>query len=427
MTIFVLTTVLIVTIVIGMPIAFCLGFAALVTFFFMDPIMLDVIAQKMFTGIDSFPLMAIPFFIFAGELMGKGGITMRLIKFADVVIGGVRGGLGLANVMASMFFGGITGSAIADASALGTIEIPMMVKAGYSPDFSAGITCASACIGPVIPPSIPMVIYATAVGTSIGGLFAAGAVPGIVVGLALMLTVYIISVRNDFPVRKQRISMGTFINSFKDALAALLMPGIILGGIMGGVFTPTEAASVAVAYAFILTVFFYKEVKIRDLPEMLKNTAVTTAIVLILVSTSNVFAWIIMMEQVAAKLGGIFGSMDKYVFLLFVNILLLFVGTFMDNCPAILILAPILTPIAISLGVHPLHFGIIFVVNMVIGLITPPLGQVLFVAVPISKISFERVTMGTMPFLLVEIVILLVITYVPELSLFLPRLFGFIK
>lgn len=421
----IMTVVLVVTIALGMPIAFCLGFSAVIAFLFMDPIMLNVIAQKMFTGLDSFPLMAIPFFIFAGELMGKGGITLRLLKFADIIVGRFRGGLGLANVLASMFFGGITGSAIADCSALGSVEIPMMIKAGYDPDFAAGITCASACIGPVIPPSIPMVIYACAVGASIGGLFIAGVIPGIIIGLTLMITTYFISIKRNYPVRKNPVPIREFLVGLKDALTALIMPIIILGGIIGGIFTPTEAASVAVAYAFILTVFVYKEVKFSDLPEMLKTTSVTTAIVLILVSTSNVFAWVIMMEQVAQKLGSLFGSMDKIVFLLMVNILLLFVGTFMDNCPAILILAPILTPTALLLGIHPLHFGIVFVVNMVIGLITPPLGQVLFVACPLAKISFERVTIGTLPFLIVEIIVLLMITYIPLLTLYLPKLLGF--
>ena len=425
MTITILTIVLIVTIALGMPIAFCLGFSAIASFFFMDPILMDVIAQKMFTGLDSFPLLAIPFFIFAGELMGKGGITKRLLLFADMVVGRVCGGLGLADVLASMIFGGITGSAIADVSALGSVVIPMMKEDGYDADFAAGLTCAAACIGPIIPPSIPMVIYATAVGASIGGLFLAGYLPGILIGLSLMVTAYIISVKKKYPIRKIKISFKGYITGFKDALTALIMPLIIMGGIMGGIFTPTEAASVAVAYSFILSVFVYKEVKLSDIPDILKNTAVTTAVVLILVSTSNVFSWIIMMEQVAVKLSALFGSMDKFAFLLFVNLLLLFVGTFMDNCPAILILAPILTPIALALGIHPLHFGIIFVVNMVIGLITPPLGQVLFVAVPIADISFERVTRGTFPFLIVEIIILLVITYVPFLTLYIPKLFGY--
>ncbi len=423
MVISILTVVLIVTMLMGMPIAFALGFSAVVAFLFMDPIMMDVIAQKMFTGLNSFPLMAIPFFIFAGELMGRGGITKKLLDFADIIVGRMIGGLGLANVLASMLFGGITGSAIADVSALGSIEIPMMVEAGYEPSLSAGVTCASACIGPIIPPSIPMVIYATAVGSSIGGLFLAGYFPGILIGLALMLTTYIVAKRKRVPVRKTRHSFSEYINSFKSAFSALVMPLIIMGGILGGIFTPTEAASVAVAYTFILSVFIYKTVKLSDLPDILKNTAVTTAVVLILVSTSNVFAWIVMMEQVAVKIGNLFGTMDKYIFLLFVNVLLLFVGTFMDNIPAILILAPILAPIAVLLGIHQLHFGIIFVVNLVIGLITPPLGQVLFVAVPIAKIKFEKVAWGTFPFLMVEICCLFIITYVPFLTLYLPRLF----
>jgi len=422
----ILITVLIVTIVLGMPVAFCLGFAALVAFFFMDPIFINIIAQKMFTGIDCFPLMAVPFFILAGELMGKGGITKRLLIFADMIVGNLRGGLAMANVIASMLFGGITGSAIADCSALGSIEIPMMVKDGYDPDFSAGITAASACIGPIIPPSIVMVIYAMAVGTSIGGLFLAGYIPGILISLALIITVHFIAIKRKYPINKRKYSFKEYIIGFRDAISALIMPLIIMGGILGGIFTPTEAASVAVTYAFILTVFIYKEVKLSDLPDMLINTAVITAVVLILVSTSNIFGWIVTVEQIATKLGVLFGSLDKYLFLFFINLFLLFVGTFMDNTPVILILGPILAPISVSLGINPLHFGIIFVMNMVIGLITPPLGQVLFVAVPIANISFERVVRGISPFLIVEIIILFIITYVPFFTIYLPKLFGYV-
>lgn len=423
MSIAILTTVLIFTMAIGMPIVWALGFSSLIAFFFMDPMMMNVLAQKMFTGLNSFPLLAIPFFILAGELMGRGGITKKLMDFADLIVGRITGGLGLANVLASMLFGGITGSAIADVSALGSIEIPMMVEADYDPEFSAGVTCSSACLGPIIPPSIPMVIYASAVGTSIGGLFLAGYLPGILIGLSLMVVTFFIAKKRNVPVRKIKYSFRDYIRITKEAIPSLIMPLIIMGGILGGIFTPTEAASVAVAYTFILTVLITKTVKYSEIPEIIKNTAITTAVVLILVSTSNVFAWIIMMEQVAVKIGAAFLGMNKFVFLLFVNLLLLFVGTFMDNIPAILILAPIFSPIATSLGIHPLQFGLIFVLNLVIGLITPPLGQVLFVAVPIAKIKFERVAIGTLPFLIVEIICLFIITYVPFFTVYLPNLF----
>ena len=421
----VLGIVALVTMALGMPIAWALGVAGLAALAAMGPMPLQVIPQKLFTGIDSFPLMAIPFFILSGELMGKGGITARIMKFADCVVGWIRGGLGLANVLASMLFGGITGSAIADCSCLGPIEIQMMTEAGYDAEFSAGVTASSACIGPIIPPSIPMVVYASAVGVSIGGLFVAGMIPGIVIGLALMAVVYIMSVKRKYPKRKERLTAQMFFKIFIEAIPAIVMPVIILGGILGGIFTPTEAASVAVVYAFILTIFFYKSVKLSDLPKMLCNTAVTTGVVLILASTSNLFSWIVTMEQVGPKLGALFINYNRNMFLLMVNVLLLFVGMFMDNCPAILILGPILAPIATSLGIHPLHFGIVFVLNMVIGLITPPLGQVLFVACPISNLTLEEVTRGTLPFMITEIVVLFLITYIPALTMWLPRLLGF--
>jgi tripartite ATP-independent transporter DctM subunit len=421
----VLALVFIVTMALGMPIAWAMVIAGLAAMIVMGPIPLQVIAQKLFTGIDSFPLMAIPFFILSGELMGKGGITERLMKLADCVVGWIRGGLGLANVLASMMFGGITGSAIADCSALGPIEIQMMLEAGYDAETSAGVTAASACIGPIIPPSIPMVVYATAVGTSIGGLFVAGIVPGIIIGVALMAVFYSLALKKNYPRRTERLTARQFFDVVVEAFPALMMPIIMLGGILGGVFTPTEAASVAVVYSLVLTMVFYKTVTLSDLRQMLCNAAITTGVVLILASTSNVFSWIITMEQVGPKLGALFLGQSKIVFLMLVNILLLFVGTWMDNCPAILILAPILAPIAVDLGIHPLHFGLIFVYNMVIGLITPPLGQVLFVACPISNLNLEEVTRGTLPFLITEIVVLLLLTYVPELTLWLPRMFGF--
>lgn len=417
---------LVVAMAMGMPIAWALGISGVMALFAMGNVPFQVIPQKLFTGIDSFPLMAIPFFILSGELMQKGGITKKLVVMADYLVGWMPGGLGHANIVDSMFFGGITGSAIADASALGPIEFQMMTEAGYDPETSIGLTAASACMGPIIPPSIPMVVYATAVGTSIGGLFVAGVIPGILIGLSMMIVLYFIAKKRKYPRRIERLTAREFFRGIFDAVPSLVMPALIMGGILGGIFTPTEAASVAVVYAFVLTMIFYKTVVWSDIPAMLIRTAITTGVVLVLASTSNLFSWVITMEQVGPKLGNLFINLDRVWFLLMVNVLLLFVGTFMDNCPAILILAPILAPIAYRLGVHPLHFGIIFVVNMVIGLITPPLGQVLFVCCPVSNLSLERVTKGVFPFLVTEIVVLVILTYIPEISLWLPRQMGFL-
>ena len=419
--------VLFLAIALGMPIAWALGVSSIAGLLQMGPIPFQIIAQKLFSGVDSFPMMAIPFFILAGDLMAKGGLSTMLLEFANIMVGWIRGGLALASIVASMIFGGITGSAIADCCALAPVEIPMMVKAGYDKKFATGLVCGAACVGPIIPPSIPMILYAVATGVSIGGMFAAGMVPGIVVGVALMVLAYFMSVKRKYPRRTEKIPFGILVRRTVKALPAVLMPVIILGGILGGVFTPTEAAAVAVVYALVLSIFFYKDVKWSDLPRMFANAGMVSAVVLILASTSNLFGNLMTMEQVGPKLVAFLEHMNKYLFLLSVNLLLLWIGTFMDNAPPILILGPILAPLAVALGIHPLHFGTIFIVNMIIGLITPPLGQVLFVAVPITRLRFEDVARGTMPFLIVELLVLGLITYIPEMSLWMPRLLGFVK
>jgi C4-dicarboxylate transporter DctM subunit len=409
---------------IGVPVGWALGISAIGSIILMD-VSLSTVPQKIITGMDSFPLMCIPFFILAGELMGKGGLTKRLLKFAVIVVGFIRGGLALANVLASMIFGGITGSAVADASAVGAVEIPMMVENGYSRSFSAAITGASACIGPIIPPSIPIVIYAMAVsGASIGGLFAAGVIPGILVGMALMIAVYIISCKRNYPKREDKLHFKEIIVGFQDAFLALVMPVIIIGGIISGIFTPTEAAAVAVAYAFVVTYFIYRTIKLSDLPDIFLKTGVVSAIVVIIIGTSNLFGMVIAFEQLAIKLGRILEPLGYFSFILAVNIIFLIVGTFLDLAPAILILGPIFAPIAYNLGINPLHFGTIVVVNLVIGMITPPVGLILFVVGPIANVSIEKVTKEILPFMLVEIGVLFLVSYVPIMSLFIPRLFG---
>jgi tripartite ATP-independent transporter DctM subunit len=422
----VLIGVLLITMILGVPIAWCLGVSALVALILMD-MPLSIVPQKIFSGMDIFPMLCLPFFILAGEIMAHGGLSRRLLDFAVICIGFVRGGLALANVMASMLFGGITGAATADASALGSVEIPMMVENGYDAKFSAAITAASACIGPIIPPSLPVVIYALAVsGVSIGGLFAAGMIPGILVGVALMIASYIISVRRQYPKREYKVSAREVVTATKDALLAIITPVIIIGGIIGGIFTPTEAASVAVVYSFVISFFVYRELKLADLPGMFLRSGVISAVVMIIIATANIFGVVVAFEQLAQKLEVLVQPLGYYGFILAINVIFLIVGMFMDQNPAILILAPVFAPIAANLGIEPIHFGIIVIMNLVIGLITPPLGQVLFVVCPIAKVSFEDVAKEVFVFILVEIGVLLLVSYVPFISTFMPRLFGYI-
>jgi len=411
---------------IGLPVAWSLGISGLIAIPLMG-LPFSVVSRKIFTGMNIYVLMCIPFFILTGEIMAKGGITKRLLNFAVLLIGRIRGGLSLANVLASMLFGGITGSAVADASALGSIEIPMMVENGYDEDFSAAITSASACIGPIIPPSIPVVIYSMAVGggVSIGALFAAGIVPGILVGVALMIACYIISKIRNYPKREEKVAIKELLVGFKDAFLALMTPIIILGGVVGGVFSPTEAGAVAVVYSFIISFFVYRELKLSDLPALFLRAGKVSAMVMIIIGTSNIFGMVIAYQQVGLKLAEFLKPMGCYSFILSINIILLIVGSFLDNNPAIIILAPIFAPIAARLGISPIHFGVIFVMNLIIGLITPPLGEVLFVAAPIAGISFERITKAVLPFLIIEIGVLLLVSYVPFISMWVPKILGF--
>jgi tripartite ATP-independent transporter DctM subunit len=412
---------------IGIPIAWALGISGFGALILMGT-PLHTVPQKIFTGMDCFPLMCIPFFILAGDLMTKGGLTSRLVKFALVIVGGIRGGLALANVIVCMFFGGVTGSGIADSSAVGSAVIPMMIKTGYGRAFSAAITGAAGCMGPIIPPSIPVVVYAMAVGgASIGGMFAAGLVPGVLIGFGLMAAVYVISRRRSYPKRKEKITFKESIIALKDALLALMMPLIILGGIISGIFTPTEAASVAVIYSFVVSYFIYRELRLSDLPEIFLRSGVTSAVVMIIIGTSNVFGLVVAFEQLALKLETILRPMGYISFIIAVNVIFLIVGTFMDQNPAILILAPIFAPIAIHLGMHPIHFGIIVVINLVIGLITPPLGEILFIVGPLARVSIEDVTKEILPFMAIEIVILFLVSYVPSIPLYVPKLLGYIR
>jgi tripartite ATP-independent transporter DctM subunit len=412
----------------GIPIAWCLGIAGLAGLFAMGNVPLSMVPQKIFSGMDIFPMLCLPFFILAGELMGQGSIGDRLLKFAMVCVGRVRGGLSLANVLNSMFFGGITGSATADASSVGAIEFKLMVKSGYDAPFSAAITAASSCMGPIIPPSLPVVIYAVAVsGVSIGGLFAAGLIPGILIGLAMMITCYIISVRRSYPKRFEPVTFKEFASATWEASLALILPIIIFGGIVLGIFTPTEASAVAAVYAFIVSCFIYRDVKLSDLPAIFYRTGVISAVVMMIIATANIFGVVIAYERVALLLQALVEPLGYYGFLFMVNIIFLIVGMFMDQNPAILILAPVFAPVAVNLGIHPLHFGMMVIVNLVIGLLTPPLGQVLFVVCSYTGVKFEEIVRETAVFIVVDIFCLLLIAYIPFLTVFVPKLLGYIR
>lgn len=415
-----------VSMLIGIPIAFVLGITSLSAVIYRGYPMLTMV-QRVFSGLDSFPLMAIPFFILAGNLMNTGGITRRLVRFSHYLVGHIKGGLAHTNIVVSMLFAGITGAAVADTSAIGSILIPAMVEDGYDVDFSAAVTVASSTVGPIIPPSILMVIYGVTTGTSIGGLFLAGFIPGLFIGLSLMVVSYYYAVKRDYPRVEKRVSFKEFMVAFKDAIIPLMAPVIIIGGILSGVFTATEASSIAVLYAFIISFFVYNEITWKDLPDLLMESAITTGIILLVIGTANALAWIISIEQINQAIANTFLSItdNSLVFFLLVNILLLLVGTIMEPGAAIIILAPVLAPLATRLGIHHLHFGFIMVLNLVIGLATPPLGLCLFVACGISKVKLKELSVAVFPFVLVIILVLLIMTYIPAIPMFIPKLLGY--
>jgi len=418
----------IVTALLGIPIAFCMGLVSLGSILSLGELtFLKLVPQKMITGIDKFPLMAIPLFILAGNIMNKSGITNSLIKFANLLVGRLRGGLALVDILSCIFFAGITGVGVGEASVMGSIFVPAMQKEGYDKDFSAAVTASASVIGPIIPPSVPFVLYGCTVGVSIGGLFVAGIIPGILLGLFLMAISYLISKKREYPIIKTPFTIKEFLYTFKDAIFALIMPIIIVGGILTGIFTPTEAAGIAVFYALIVSLFFLRTIKISDLPSIFTESAITSSIVFMLISTATILGTILTTQQIPQRFATFMLSITTtpWVMLLIINIFLLFAGMFMAESPNIILLAPILAPIVISLGVDPLHFGVILVLNLTIGLITPPLGANLFILCGISNLTLEQLTKSILPFLVVEIFVLFLCTYIPAISMFLPRLLGF--
>ncbi len=381
---------------------------------------------RFYNGIDSFPLLAVPFFILAGELMNAGGITAAIVRFAQSLVGHMRGGLAQVNVLSSMMFAGISGSAVADASAIGKMLVPEMEKQGYSRPFAAAVTAAAAVIGPVIPPSGIMVLYGFVMNVSIGALFAGGVVPGILIGLALMGLIRLLAGRYQLPPASPRASWAERGQAFKGAWLALLLPVILLGGMLSGVFTATEAAAVAVAYALVVTVLILRNTGWRELKGIFRATALQSGVILLLVGAAVTLGWLVTVSGLATSIAGsILAVTDNPLLLLFlVNLLLLVVGMFLDAGPAILILGPVLSPVFTSLGVDPVHFAIIMCVNLTIGLATPPMGLVLFVTASVARVRVEDIVRAILPFLAVEILVLFLITFFPSLVLTLPRWLG---
>ena len=413
----------------GMPIAFCIGLSSLTGIIVAGDIPLILLPQKMFTGVDFYALVAIPFFILAGELMNAGKITATIINFTQLLVGRLSGGLAHVNILASMFFAGITGAAVADTSAMGSIMIPAMEKEGYDKPFAAAVTAASSVMGPIIPPSIIMVIYAMVEGSvSIGALFLAGIIPGILIGLSQMFISWFIAVKRGYPKSDEPFSFLELLKASKKAVLPLLTPIIIMGGILGGIFTPTEAAAVAVFYAFIIGHFVFKTLPLKAIPPLLFKTCLTTGMVFLIFCTGKVLVVLLTISDVPQLLTDIILSItnNPLYFLLLVNIMLLIVGCFMEVGVAIIILVPVLAPVAAAMGIESLHFAIIVVVNLCIGLITPPLGVVLFVVCGVGNVTMESISKAILPYLITMIMILLVITFYPAITLLIPKYFGYL-
>jgi len=408
--------------VMGMPVAATLGLSSL-AYLLVEGMPLVVIPQKMYAGMDSFVLLCIPGFILAGNLMNGGGITGRIIRFAQAMVGWIRGGLAQTNVASSMLFGGISGTAVADAASIGGMMIPGMKKAGYPADFSAAVTAASSTVGPIIPPSVPMIIVGSLAGISVGKMFIAGAIPGLLLGLAMMVTTYIIAVRRDFP-RQPWQGWAELWASFLGAFWALAMTALIVGGMLSGYVTPTETAVVASIYAIVVGAFVYRELPLAQVPRILVDSAVGSAGILCLVGTANVFGWILVSEHIPQMIADSVLSVttNKFLVILLINLVLLVVGMFMETIAALIILFVPLMTLAQGVGIEPLHFAVFAVLNLMIGLTTPPVGVCMFICANIARLPLAPVIRALVPYLATNIIVLLLVSYIPAISTWLPSL-----
>ena len=417
---------LIISLVLTVPIGFSLGIASLAYIFATDQLTLGFVARNMVTGTDSFPIMAIPFFVFAGELMGGGGISKRLLDVANVFFGRIRGGLAIVTVVVCMFFAAISGSGPATVADVGGMVVPTMLEKGYDKKFVLALIAAAGSIGVIIPPSIPMVVYSVTVNSSVSSLFLAGFIPGILIGLVLIVYSYVYARKAGYKGDTEPFSIGRALREVWRGKWALLSPVIILGGIYGGIFTPTEAAAVSVIYSLIIGLFVHKELNFKQMLDVTKRSCETTATILVVIGCATGFSKVLTLGRIPTTVATLLTTMtdSKVLILLLINLLLLLVGCFMETVCAIMILAPILFPVVTALGVDPIHFGIIMVTNLAIGFITPPLGVNLFVASRVGETTLDVVIRGIVPFLVLMIATLMLITYVPAISMFLPNLLG---
>lgn len=405
--------------VLSVPVAISLGLASSVALLYSGKVSSSYIAQGLVTAIDSFPLMAVPFFILAGELMGQGGLSRRLLSVANVFFGRYTGGLAIIAVVTCLFFAAISGSGPATVAAIGGLLLPAMAREGYDKGFSVGLLASAGSIGIIIPPSIPMIIYAVAANVSITQMFLAGVIPGLTIGIALMLVAYFKARKEGYTGSSKRYSASEIFAAVWDAKWALMVPVIILGGIYGGIFTPTESAAVGVIYGFIVGVFVYREIKLKDLYKVIVDASLTSATVIVIVGTATIFGRVLAIERIPFMLADYIVSLtdSRILILLLINLLLIFVGMFMETLAAIIILVPILLPVVVAVGVDPVHFGIIIIVNLAIGMVTPPVGLNLFVGSRLGEISLGKASVGAMPFIAALFIVLLLVTYIPALSL----------
>lgn len=407
----------------NIPIGISMAYAVFGGIVASDSIPFTALVQRLYNGMDSFVLIAIPLFMLCGQLMSLGGVTRDLLRLSQALVGRLRGGLAYVNIVVSMFFAGITGAASSDSASIGGILIPAMKEDGYEEDFSVAVTAASSTIGVMIPPSNPLVMYAAATSVSVGKLLMGGIIPGILVGLSLCGVVYVFARKRNYPTQ-EKLSLKETIQAIYKGIPACLTIVIMLGGIMGGFFTPTEAAGIAVLYSFLLGVFYYKELKLSQIPNIIRDVAITMGQVTLMVAAAQALGYLFALNQLPALLADAILSIttNKYLVLFFINLALLFVGMWMDIGPAVLIFAPILMPLTTSLGINPVHFGVVMVVNLAIGLFTPPVGQCLFISCSIAKISVTDTVKVILPFIMAAVVVLFLITYVPGLVMWLPNM-----
>jgi C4-dicarboxylate transporter DctM subunit len=418
--IFVLLVALLLT---GMPISIALGMSVLTFLYVFSTIPVEIVSQRLFTGLDQFAIMAIPFFILAGALLTSGGVAARIVNFATTLVGAMRGGLAISAVLSCAFFAALSGSSPATVVAIGSIMIPAMVKQGYPKKFGVGVIATSGGLGILIPPSIVMIIYAVSTNTSVGQLFIAGIVPGVLMAATLMLVTWLVAKKHNYPTLPQA-SLAEIWKAFRDSIWGLLIVVIVIGGIYGGIFTPTEAAAISAVYAFVVAVFIYGDLKLRDVPRVLLESANMSAMLLYIITNAILFSFLLTSENIPQQMAQwiVDQGLSPWMFLMFVNVLLFFAGDFMEPSSIILILAPIFLPVAMKLGIDPVHLGIVMTINMELGMITPPVGLNLYVASGLARMGLTEVTIAAAPWILVVTAILLLVTYVPQIALWLPHL-----